>query len=539
MFQSGARDHVGPAPLSEAGRVLAFLDMGTNSIRLLLVRINHNRSYTLLLQQREVIRLGEGAFQEELLQDAAMERAILAARGFVDIARAYGAEELVAVATAATRDAANREEFLDRLAKEAGVDMRVISGREEARLIYLGVVSGLVLESRKAVFIDIGGGSTEVTVGDQFEHYYLDTLKLGAIRLAGIFFRPDETGPISEDRYALIRQYVSSAAVRTVQRVRNLEPEIAVGSSGTIMNLAEITLRRTKKRRLERNDTVRLDELRETIHILRELPLEQRRNVPGINPERADIIVPGAAVLETLLEEMGVTELMVSDRGLREGLLMDYLDRIDLFQGMSVRERSVFQLSRSCGFDETHAREVARLALELFDSGAESGLHRLGRRERELLYYAALLHDVGMFIAFSNHQEHSYYIIRNAELLGFDQKEIGIMAAVALHHRKKSPRKDHPGLTALDKGEKRLVRMLGMFLRLAEALDRSHSEAVERVSFGKVTKKEARLDIFRSKECQLEYWGVLELCEGFERVFGRMLHVNLQEGSSLSAVSGE
>jgi Exopolyphosphatase len=222
------------------GKVAAFLDMGTNSVRLLVVRVDPGGVYTVLNQQREVVRLGEGEFQEQLLQPEAMDRAVLVCRKFNDLARAYGAEDIVAVATSATRDAENQGKFLARLEKEAGLEVRVISGREEARLIYLGVSSGVHMGSRNAAFIDIGGGSTEVIVGNQAEHAYLDTLKLGAIRLTQMFFLPDEKGPVSAPRYALICQYVKNAAIRTSQRVREHKIDMALGSSGTIMNLAEI-----------------------------------------------------------------------------------------------------------------------------------------------------------------------------------------------------------------------------------------------------------------------------------------------------------
>ncbi|HEY3379134.1 MAG TPA: Ppx/GppA family phosphatase, partial [Armatimonadota bacterium] len=224
------------------GSIVAFLDIGTNSVRLLVVRINPNHSYTTLTEQKEMVRLGEGEFSRRHLQAAAMERTALVCRKFVDLAHSFGAESLTAVATSATREAVNQEEFLHLLKHDAGLDVQVISGREEARLIFLGVTSGIHLDDRLAVLIDIGGGSTELSVGDQRHYHYLDSLKLGAIRLTAEYL-PDHTGPVTAKQYARIVEYVRNAAVRTVQRVRQYPYELGIGTSGTIENLADVAAR--------------------------------------------------------------------------------------------------------------------------------------------------------------------------------------------------------------------------------------------------------------------------------------------------------
>ena len=527
-------------PATAQDRVLGFLDLGTNSLRILVVRINANRSYSRLLQPREMVRLGEGVVQSQQLQPAAMDRAVTAARGFGALARALGAEQLFAVATSATRDAENQDVLLRRMEEEAHVDLRVVSGLEEARLIHLGVASGMSLGDRRAVFIDIGGGSTEVILGDQRQHYALDSLKLGAIRLATLYSVPGETGPVAEDRYELMKRYVAGSSVRTVQHLRSQRPDLFVGSSGTIMNLAEITLRRTQHRSLERLDILPLEDLRETIRMLRALPLEQRRRVPGINPERADIIVPGAAILETLLECLGAREIVVSDRGLREGLLADYLDRINLFQGMSVRQQSVFQLGRSCGFEEGHARRVETFALGLFDDAAALGLHRWKEGERELLAHAGLLHDIGLFIAFSNHAAHTHYIIRHAEMLGFDQREIRIMALLTLYHRKKIPKKAKKlgDLGELEKRDRRLVEELSVFLRLGENLERSRTEVVRTAHLAEEGKTLV-LELRTRDECPLEVWGVQEPLESFAQIFSRPVTLRVVRDPSREDPDGD
>jgi len=509
-------------------RVVAFLDIGTNSVRMLLARIHPDHSYSILSQQKEVVRLGEGEFRDHHLQPNAMRRAALVCSKFAEMARALGAEEIVAVATSASREAANQQVFLRKLRREAEIDVRVISGREEARLIYLGVASGVNLGDRRALFIDIGGGSTEVIVGSQDQHEFLDSLKLGAIRLTTLFLPPETTSTVSPKQYQRVQQHVRTTAVRTLQQLRTLKIDLAIGSSGTIMNLAEIASRLLYKRPARKDEVLKLDDLQQIVPRLCAAPLEERRKIPGINPERADIIIGGAAILQTLMEELRVPEIRVSERGLREGMPVDYLTRSEHQPPLaltSFRERSVFQLGRACGFDEAHARNVTRLALQLFDGTRAIGLHRLGEWERELLEYAALLHDIGAFLSYNNHRAHSYYFIRNADLLGFDQTEIAIIATTAFYHRNALPRTKHPEFAALDQRSRKIVKTLCMLLRIAESLDRSHTGAVSQVELRLDATGAVVLELGSARDCQLELWGVKNHEAAFEKVFQRPLRV--------------
>lgn len=529
-MESDAKGNGGAASAVNGEHVVGFIDLGTNSIRLLIVRVNANHTFTVLSEQKETVRLGEGEFQRNILQPDAMRRAALVCAKFAEIARSRGAAEVIAVATSATREAENRATFVRHLRKVAQVDLRVISGKEEARLIYLGVASGANIGGRQTLFIDIGGGSTEVIVGDQQQYRFLDSLKLGAIRLSTMFFRASETGPVSETRYARIQRYIRTRSVRTLQRLRQYTLEQAIGSSGTVLNLAEIAMRQSFKRSLKKEDLLTQERLRDVVRLLCSLPLEERRKVPGINPERADIIIGGAAVIETLMQELNLPAIMVSERGLRDGLPIDYLSRADnahLFEKISFRERSVLELGRRCGIDEAHAQQVVKIAWELFDSAREAGLHSLGDWERELLEHACLLHDVGSFVSYTNHRAHSYYFILNADLLGFDQTELAIIATTTLFHHKAFPRPKHPEFAALDKRSRQIVRILCTFLRLAESLDRSHLGAVQHVHLRTEDRKSAVLEIEPAKDCHLEMWELRTHEKAFEKVFGRRLSVKV------------
>jgi exopolyphosphatase/guanosine-5'-triphosphate,3'-diphosphate pyrophosphatase len=514
---AGKRAVVGGA----GGAITAFFDIGTNAIRMLLARINRNHTYTVLSKQREVVRLGEGEFTTQKMQSEPIHRAVLVCSKFARMARSYGAREIVAVATSAAREAKNQSRFIQRLEKKVHIDARVISGKEEARLIYLGVCSGTNLQKKRALFIDIGGGSTELIVGDQHKYYFLDSLKLGAIRLTSAFFGNNETDAISPQRYKMVQDHIRNVAVAALRRLRRYKFDLAIGSSGTIVNLAQIAAN-LEPRQTDRTIMTR-SQLRAAARLICSLPLDKRRQISGINPDRADIIVAGTAILETLMDELGLAEISISERGLREGLLIDYISRQSQKSAtghIGLRERTVLQLGQSCGFDQKHAEDVSRIALELFDTARNAGLHKLGSWEREMLEYAAMLHDIGMFLSIDGHQIHSAYFIRNAELLGFDQKELAIIAILAEFHRKTLPRKKHQDYTSLDKATRDAVLKLCIFLRLAESLDRSRSGVIEHARIVRARSKPLSLAITARQDCSLEIWGVRNHVSTFKKVFG-------------------
>lgn len=514
--------------------IVAFIDLGTNSARLLLVSVAPDGATTTLSQQKEVVRLGEGGFAGRRLQEDAMDRAAAVCGRFAEMARAKGAAEIIAVATSATREARNKTAFLQRLRREAKINLRIISGREEARLIYLGVASGMRLDRRKALFIDIGGGSTEIVLGSQSEHFFIDSLALGAIRLTSMFFEPGFEGPVRPAVYRRMAQHVRSSTVRAAAALSRHTIDLAVGSSGTVQNMVDITARRVLGRPNQREDVIAAADLIDTTRQLCALPLSARRKVPGLNPDRADIIVAGAAILVTILRSLKIPGLRFSERGLREGLLIDYLARrapADPLTSTSFRERSVLRLGRACGIDEFHAFHVARLALMLFDSARDLGLHAFGPQERELLEYAALLHDAGTFISYANHQVHSHYLIRHAELLGFDDREIALIALAARYHQKSYPSTALAEFAVLSEADQRLVEVLCTLLRIAECLDRGHMGVVTAARFEPRGDREIALRLEAAGDCRLEVWGVHDRRKAFRRTFGRSLEVHAPDAA--------
>jgi exopolyphosphatase/guanosine-5'-triphosphate,3'-diphosphate pyrophosphatase len=517
-------------------RIVAFLDIGTNSIRLLIVRLYPDCTYNVLSRQKETVRLGDGEFDDNRILDDAIDRAVTVCRNFIGLARSFSAEEVVAVATSAAREAKNRNTLLDRLRHEAGIDVKVISGRDEARLIYMGVVTGIHLGEKQAVFIDIGGGSTEIAIGGQHTSCHLESLLLGSIRLTNLFFPQNEERQVSRKKYERIRDHVRSVLTPKLPGLSSYPFEIAIGSSGTIINLAEIAMK-TGTRDSSNEIGLSRAELSRVVDLLCSLPLSLRRKVPGINPERGDIIICGAAILETLMDALSIERIVTTNRGLQDGLLADYLTRLDeypLVGSLSVRERSVLQLARSCGISEHHARTVARLTQELFCSAKGCGLHDYSHHEEELLVYATFLHDVGSFISYHNHHLHSYYLIRNYGLSGFSPREILLMAYLARYHRKKPPRKKTLAVLPLGTGDQELIRVLSAFLRMAESLDRSHTGLIRHARFLSTSQEGAQLELTAVGECQLELSGIENEADNFRRVFGmplipRIITTDLEE----------
>jgi len=528
MVSAGDNDG-GASSRGGDGHVVGFIDIGTNSVRLMLVRISARQSWQVINLQREVVRLGEEEFGDHLLRAAAIERAVLVCGSFAALARSHGADEIVAVATSATREARNQGSFVARLRDEAGLDVRVVSGREEARLIFLGVQSRVELGERTAFCLDIGGGSTEVIVGDARRHLFLDSLPLGAVRLAGDPSLPDVSGPVSGEDYQRLQRAVRLASVHAVAAVRGFDIDVAYGTSGTTRNVAAVAARVLHGREPARDETASLADVRKVVKLLRGLSLDERRRVAGLNPDRADIVIAGAVVLETLMTDLALSAVTaLTECGLRDGLLMDYLSRSPhaaLVHGLTVRERSVVRLVRACGADEAHARHVARLALELFDSSREAGFHSLGAAERELLDSTALLHDVGTFVSYPDHHVHSAYLIANSDLLGFDQREIAVMAATALFHRKATPGVRFAAYAHLDESDRKTVTTLANLLRLAERLDRSHGAVVRHARLTADGRRALSLHLVTSGPAQLELWGLENRRAAIQKAMGRRLSV--------------
>ena len=412
------------------------------------------------------------------------------------------------MATSAVREARNREEIVRRAREEAGLDLEVVSGREEARLICLGVLEGRP-PSARSLLIDIGGGSTEVATGQGEKPTSLYSVAVGAVRLTEIF---GSSGRVSDERLEVMRSYAAEAFREALPR-RLPGPRLALGSSGTVNAIvaAGTESKRLTLRRLER-----------MVDRLAGLSLAERRR--QFEPRRAEIIVAGAVILEACMRHLRLEAISAVGTGLRNGVLRDLARRSPAAVAAAAegRTEAVLALGHRFGFDERHARQVARLALALFDQLA--GLHRLPASARGLLEAAALLHDVGHAVSPQRHHKHTFYLVANADVAGFADQERQIVALVARYHRRTPPEAGRPDLKGLAPGQVLLVRRLVALLRVADALDRSHAQSVQAVRAA-VLDGRVRVVARTRAAIDLELWDVAREAGFFRQALGRRLEV--------------
>jgi exopolyphosphatase/guanosine-5'-triphosphate,3'-diphosphate pyrophosphatase len=485
---------------------LAAIDIGTNSVHMIVVRVRPDASFEVIDREKEMVRLGAGGLDGRPLTEAAMTAALQALTKFVHLARSRQVDDILAVATSATREAANGGDFLAAVEEATGVRPQVITGTDEARLIHMAAAYGVGLR-QSAVVIDIGGGSVEISLGRGGEVQSAHSFKIGVLRLTERFVTSD---PLSGSDERRMVRHIGAQVNRCVQDIRRAGFDAVVGTSGTILSLG--TVAAALDRGSVPAETRSLRVPRASLHRLRTLvtamDLEARLRLPGLDPRRADLLAAGAVLLDTLVSKLKADELTLCDLALREGLVLDYIrqhgsDIVRAERYPDVRRRSAIELAERCGWDGEHARRVAGMALTLFDR--LTALHGLGRREREWLEYAALLHDIGMHISYERHHRHSCYLIRNGDLRGFEPDEIAVIALVARYHRRSRPARSHEGYGTLPGRVRRTVRLLSAMLRIAETLDRSRHGVVRRLVVG-AGARGVRIELFASGDCELEVW---------------------------------
>lgn len=518
-----------PLTAGDRDRILAAIDVGTNSIHMAVVKIQPSiPAFSIIDREKATVRLGDRDRRTGRLTPEAIDRAITALRRCQEIAKSHGAEAIIAVATSAVREAPNGHTFLHQVERETGLIIDLISGQEEARRIYLGVLSGMELNSQPHVLIDIGGGSTELILGDGQEPRTLSSTKVGAVRLTTEFVNTD---PISSSEFGYLQAYVRGMLERSTDEVlSHLKPgETArmVGTSGTIETLATIHAREklgvvpTPLNGYEFS----LKDLREMVNRLRKLNYAERAAVPGMSDRRSEIIVAGALILQETLSLLGIESITICERALREGVVVDWMlthglieDRLR-YQG-SVRQRSVFKIAQKYHVNLGHAERVAQFALSLFDQ-TRGTLHNWENEARELLWAAAILHNCGHFISHSAHHKHSYYLIRNGELLGYTEVEVETIANLARYHRRNVPKKKHESYRNIaSKKHRRMVEQLNPVLRLAVALDRRQIGAVQQVRCDYQAENHTLVLHLQasnpSDDCALELWSLDQKKQPFE-----------------------
>jgi exopolyphosphatase / guanosine-5'-triphosphate,3'-diphosphate pyrophosphatase len=504
---------------------IAAIDIGTNSIHMVIASANDASGFEIVDREREVVQVGRGSFASGRLSVEAIRLTVEALQRFVQLARRQKVDAIICTATAAVREARNGYDFLETARRACGIEPRVIPAAEEGRLIYLGLKSALNLAAGPLVVVDIGGGSMQLAIGNSDRLLKVVSAPLGALRLTETTLHGD---PPKARELQRLRQRIRKGASEPLEVVKKYAPRHVYGSSGSIHALASVAYWLEHERELEQinGHVLTLKALSRLVRQLKGMTTAEREQLRGLDAKRAEIIVPGALLLEHVLEEIQADSITLSDYGVREGLVSDYIHRhaqeISIFSRIEdLRLRSVFQCLSRFGADLHHPRHVAKLSLELFDGFADD--HELGQEAREVLYFAALLHDIGAAIGYTGHGEHSYYIVQNANLRGFTADELKLIANVARYHGKGKPSKRHANFSALSKKERTLVRWLSAILRIAERLDRSHYQLVRSVRTS--GRRHKRIRVEAGREAQLEIWAARQRTDLLARLLGRPVEI--------------
>jgi exopolyphosphatase/guanosine-5'-triphosphate,3'-diphosphate pyrophosphatase len=510
---------------------IAAIDLGTNSIHMVIARAAGTSGLEVVDREREVVQIGRGSFATGRLRLSAARRTLEALDRFVRLAKSHQADRILCTATAAVREASNGGVFLRQAQRLTGVMPRVIPGAEEGRLNYLAIASALPLGEKTSLVIDIGGGSVQLVAGDAQGPQQAMSVPLGALRLTELWLSEDPPGERELER---LRKHIKVTAAPALRKLRALKPKRVFGSSGAIHALAQAVHHKYSGRVISQlnGHFLPLALLRRLLREIESAPLDERERLQGLDARRAEIIVPGAMVLVHVLEALGADGITLSDFSLREGLVIDYARRhaqeISALESIAdLKLRSVLRLLAKFQADGPHPQHVMRLSLALFDGLADR--HGLGELEREWLRHAALLHDIGSAIGHDNHTEHSWYIVRNGNLRGFAPEEIDVVANVARYHGKRRPRKRDRAFGDLSKSHRWAVRWLAAILRIAEALDRSQYQLVRELRVARRGRAVAIL-LTASGDVQLELWAARQRTQLLADLLKNPLVVGLERG---------
>jgi exopolyphosphatase / guanosine-5'-triphosphate,3'-diphosphate pyrophosphatase len=501
---------------------IAAIDVGSNSVHMIVAQVDADGGFTTLWRMKEMVGLGRISFPSRKLSGEAIDRAINTLGRFKQAALQRQCEKIVTVATSAVREATNGGDFIERARRDLKLYIKVVSAREEARLIYLGVRHATPLGKKPHLLIDIGGGSVELIVGNEQQPLLLESRKLGAARMTAQFCKSD---PLSKaDRLLMLGHYENELA-DVIRNVKKHQPDTVLGTSGTLENIASMCGSETDAGGNTIINRKRFDKVYRQIV---KTNAAERETIGGLDDQRKEQIVAAVVLVHFLFEHIQMKQIRLVSAALREGIVMDYVGRHvpDLQVRRDIpdpRRRAVFDVARRYNFHERHSLQVARLTLRLFDE--LRGLHDLNDPERELIEYAALLHDIGWHISPEGHHKHSMYLIENSGLHEFmSEEEVGIIACIARYHRKKLPTLEHDKYAALSRIGRRVVDVGAALLRVADGLDRSHQSVVNDLKC-KVGAKVVTVTMSVRADAELEIWGASRKSELFEKSLSRSLEL--------------
>lgn len=537
---------------------IASIDVGTNSFHLLIGQVSADGQVVPIERAKDMVRLGDSAFKNGVISPEAFQRAGEALRNFKRLAERHGCDAIVAVATSATREADNGGDFVRAMRDETGIDLQVISGEEEARLIYLGARAQLPLGNRRAMLCDIGGGSVEVMVADGRELYFQRSLKLGVLRL----LQHLKGDPPTQDECSRLAELCHRALERVAAPMQRIGFDFVAISAGTARAIYELCYPtatagtgiasgrpheqpRGEKPQDKSGDKVRVVRFADVYALEQRLcamSSVERSRLLGLDPRRVDSIVSGVILVRSLLEVFHADQYTLCEAALREGLIADYaaknrpgIQLVDEFPDQ--RRRSVVSLMRRTQVREPHAQQVARLALDLF-RGLRP-LHGLPNSDGELLEFAALLHDIGFYIAASKHHKHGQYLVENVGLSGFSSDEISLIAQTVRYHRKATPKDTHVPFMALSENLRKRVKIHAALLRVADGLDRTNNQHVRSVRCRILSKEIEIVLAATAEDLELELWAARRKADLFEEVFRRKARFLVARESPSLAVGAD
>ena len=519
-------------------RRIAAIDIGTNSFHLLVAAVDPKlRTFRIIQAEKATTRLGERDPETGELTEAAMQRGLETLRQFRDLAASHRVEQIVTAATSAVREAPNGRDFLQTILDDLGMEVDLVSGPEEARLIYLGVLSGMPFGDRPHLLLDIGGGSTELILADGRDARALTSTRVGAVRLQRDFVRDD---PMPPQRRSFLQAFIQGSLEPAVDKVRRRikpgETPVLVATSGTAMAIGSLAASEEERppRKLHGYRVTR-QSLNQVVDRLITMTPAQRRELAPINDRRAEIIVPGALILQTTMKMLGVGEFVLSERALREGLIVDWMLRQGLLEDRfsfqsSIRQRTVLHQVQRFAVNQSRAERVASHALSLYDA-TRGVMHDDSGEGRELLWAAAMLHSCGQHINISAYHKHTWYLIRHGELLGYSEAEHLMVAAIARYHRRSLPKKRHESWQLVaTRDNRRCVHQMALLLRLAAALDRRPEPVISALRIHAV-KGSLDLEIVPERVNQnvsLEQWSLEGCAEVVKEAVGVNLRVRVQ-----------
>jgi len=499
---------------------ISAIDVGSNAMRMVIGEVDKAWQIKTIKNIRLPVRLGQDVFSKGYLEEKTIRQTEEAFLHFRHMAEGFDIQRLRAVATSAAREAGNSDLLLDRVFRTSGIELEIISGEEEARLIHLAVVHELKLKGKRTLLIDIGGGSVEVTISTGQNIISTDSYGMGTVRLLQ---RLDSNSKSRHPFGKLVREYAAAARYRIERDLGDEKIQICVGTGG---NVEEIGRLRQKLFKAESDRCITLEELEMLIERLDHMSYEERMRKLKLRADRADVILPASIVLHLIAREAGVKHIAIPNVGLKDGILLDIAE--DLSKSLHVRRReqvweSALHLGRKYQFDEKHARLTSRLAARLFDQSKP--LHNLEESNLILLEVAALLHDVGHFINSMGHDKHGYYLLSVNRLVGLSQREQNIVANLVRYHRTRSPSTADENFKSLPQKDRLIVIKLAPLLRLADSLDISHMENVTDVTLRK-TASGWRMKIAGGKDQMLVSWAFDKRKSHFREVFGVQLEMD-------------